>query len=700
MSSNITHSVPRPHSTAGRSGKRSRWAALGAAATAAVVGISIVAGGSVGTAFATGSAHAVVTRAALDPSLVAGRGASVPFVEQEAENAATNGTIIGPSTIAYTLPAEASGRSAVSLAPGQYVEFTLPSAANAINVRYSLPDAPTGGGITAPLKVTANGGNAKTMTLASQYAWLYGVYSFTNNPNAGDNDPSQYVVECGCVPDQTTPEPTFPTPFRPNHFYDEQRLLLGHTYQAGTKIRLAVPANSNAATTTVDLLDSQLVAPPKVDLLAADVLAFGADPSGKRDSADAIDKAITFAKKWHLKVYVPPGTYQVNRHIIVDNVTIEGAGSWYTIFKGHQVTLSTPAADGSVHTGVGFYGKYAADGGSTNVHLSGFAIEGDVRDRVDTDQVNGIGGSLSNSTISDLYIQHTKVGIWLDGPMSNLTITSNVIVDQVADGINFHTGVTHSTASNNFIRNTGDDAMAMWSETTEDANDTFDHNTVQTPVLANGIALYGGTDNTVSNNLIADPIREGSGIQLGSRDNAQPFTGSDWITNNTTVRAGTYELNWNIGLGAIWIYALQANIDADIEVVGDNFLDNTYNAIMLVSDFPVKDLYSITNVHFKDIKVDGAGTDVVSARVAGSATFENVDARNVGWWGVNNCGSFHFAATGSEFSLTDLGGNDGIDNDAFHPGTNWLTPYLPNAITCNDRPPVIAPPAPSVWVNP
>ena len=41
-----------------------------------------------------------------------------PFVEQEAETAATNGTVIGPSTTAYTLPAEASGRSAVSLAPG------------------------------------------------------------------------------------------------------------------------------------------------------------------------------------------------------------------------------------------------------------------------------------------------------------------------------------------------------------------------------------------------------------------------------------------------------------------------------------------------------------------------------------------------------------------------------------------------------
>ena len=451
------------------------------------------------------------------------------------------------------------------------------------------------------------------MTLTSQYAWLYNAYPFTNDPTLTTSiEPDWWTTECACVPGTTV---TFPAPFRPNHFYDEQRLLLGRTYKAGDTVRLAAPAGSNASATVIDLMDSELVAPPTVDVAAVNVLRFGADPTGRHDSANAIDKAIAFAQKSHRKVYVPPGTYQVNRHIIVDNVTIEGAGSWYTIFTGHQVTLSTPAPDGSVHTGVGFYGKYVADGGSTNVHLSGFTIEGDVRDRVDIDQVNGIGGALSNSTISDLYIQHTKVGIWLDGPMNNLKITNNVIVDQIADGINFHTGVTNSVASNNFIRNTGDDAMAMWSEKTEDANDTYDHNTVQTPVLANGIAVYGGTDNTVSNNLIADPIREGSGIQLGSRFGSEAFTGHAWITNNTTVRAGTFELNWNIGLGAIWIYALEKDINADIEVVGDNFLDSTYNAIMLVSDFPVKDLYSITNVHFKDIKVDGTGTSVLSARV-------------------------------------------------------------------------------------
>ncbi len=432
---------------------------------------------------------------------------------------------------------------------------------------------------------------------------------------------------------------------------------------------------------------------PKIDLIAANVLLFGADPTGRRDSADAFDAAIAFAQRLHLKVYVPPGTYQVNRHIIVDNVTIEGAGNWYTIVKGHQTDLNPPAADGSIHGGVGFYGKDASVGGSSNVHLSGFAIEGDVRARVDTDQVNGIGGALSNSTIDGLYIQHTKVGIWLDGPMTNLKITNNIIVDQVADGINFHTGVTNSLVQNNFIRNTGDDALAMWSEKTADANDTFDHNTVQTPVLANGIAIYGGTDNTVSNNLVADPIREGSGLQIGSRFGAVPFAGHVWVTNNTTVRAGTFELNWNIGLGAIWIYALESSITADIEVVGDNFLDNTYNAIMLVVDFPVKDQFTVTNAHFKDIKVDGTGTSVLSARVGGTATFQNVDARNVGAVGINNCGQFNFTPAGSEFKPVDLGGNDGG-------GTTgpWMASWeLPNTITCDDRPTVVPPPPPSAW---
>ncbi|MFD3940463.1 glycosyl hydrolase family 28-related protein [Streptomyces sp. NPDC058611] len=657
-----------------------RTAAVLAVLTASALGL-----GALGAAPALArpdtarAAAPVVTRAGLDPALVEGRGARVDFAEQEAENAATDGKVIGPDRTAYSLPAEASGRTAVKLAPGQYVEFTLPAAADAVTVRYSLPDAPQGGGITAPLDVTVGGQNRRTMTLTSQFSWLYNQYPFTNDPRADLLHPDWWITECGCVPAATTPAPVITKPFRPHHMYDEQRLLLGRTHRAGEKVRLTVPAGSAAAWTVIDLLDSQLVGAPHVEAVAANVLLFGADPTGRRDSAAAFDRAIAFAQRHRLPVYLPPGTFQVNRHVIVDRVTITGAGSWYTTVKGK---------------GVGFYGKDASAGGSRDVHLSRFAVEGDVRERVDTDQVNAIGGAMSDSTVDRMYLHHTKVGVWVDGPMRNVRVTRNVITDQIADGLNFHTGVTDSLVRDNFVRGTGDDGLALWSEKTANARNTFDHNTVQSPSLANGIAVYGGSDTTLSANLVADPVREGRALHVGARFGAEPFTGSLRIADNTTVRAGTYELNWNIGLGAIWFYALDRSIDgADVRADGNAFLDTTYNAIMLVTDWPVKDTHRIENVHFKDTRVDGTGTSVVSARSAGSATFENVDARNVGAVGVNNCGSFNFPATGSEFALTDLGGNDGG-------GTTgpWLAAWeLPNTLTCDDRPPVVPPPPPSRW---
>jgi hypothetical protein len=649
---------------------------------------------------AGGAAHSAgpVTVAAIDPALTAGRGADLGVVEQEAENTDTNGTIVGPDRTAYTLAAEASGRQAVKLKnPGHYVQFTLTRPANAITIRYSIPDAPSGGGIDTPLTLTTKGDgepeSRQTVMLTSKYSWLYNQYPFSNDPNAGLLHSDWWITECGCVPAATTPAPTITTPFRPMHFYDEQRVLLGHTYNAGDSIRLTMPQGGSADWIVIDLVDFQQVAPAIASVPnSVSVVAYGADPTGSVESSNAFDAAIAAAKAAHKTVFVPAGTYQVNRHIVVDDVTIQGAGSWYTIVRSHQVTLSTPLPDGSVHTGVGFYGKYAGDGGSHNVHLSNFAIEGDVRDRVDTDQVNGIGGAMSDSTIDGLYIHHTKVGVWLDGPMNNVTISNTVIADQIADGVNFHKGVTNSKVVNSSVRNTGDDGLAMWSESVANANNVFDHNTVQSPSLANGIAIYGGSDNTVSNNVVADPVREGSGLHVGSRFGATPFADHLWLTNNTTVRAGSYELNWKIGLGAIWFYALESSLNADVQVVGDNFLDNTYNAIMFVSDWPVKDLYSITNVHFKDVQVDGTGTSVVSARAAGSATFDNVDARNVGAVGVNNCGSFHFTGAGSEFSLSGSGNDGG--------GTTgpWFASWeLPNTITCDDRPPVVVPPAPSAW---
>jgi hypothetical protein len=168
----MSRSIASSGGSAGRGGRRFRRAPAASLCVVLSLGVGTTAGA--GTALAnphSPGVSGVATVAALAPSLTAGRGAAVPFVEQEAENAETNGTIISPDRTWFTLASEASGRSAVQLTkPGDYVDFTLTQDANAINVRYAIPDAPNGGGITAPLNVSVDGLHTKTMTPTSQYS--------------------------------------------------------------------------------------------------------------------------------------------------------------------------------------------------------------------------------------------------------------------------------------------------------------------------------------------------------------------------------------------------------------------------------------------------------------------------------------------------------------------------------------------------
>ncbi len=161
------------------------------------------------------------------------KGAALPYIEIEAENAATNGTIIGPDRSNHTLAGEASGRRAVTLsAQGQYVEFTLPQQANSIVVRYSIPDSADGKGITAPLSLYINGQKQTDLTLTSSWSWRYGGYQFTNNP--GDGNPFQ--------------------------MYDEVHRLTGQM-NAGAKVRLQLDSGDSAPSYTIDLADFEQVAP-------------------------------------------------------------------------------------------------------------------------------------------------------------------------------------------------------------------------------------------------------------------------------------------------------------------------------------------------------------------------------------------------------------------------------------------------------
>lgn len=166
---------------------------------------------------------------------IAYRGASLPYVEYEAEDGITNGTLIGPSRRYRTdMASEASGREAVKLdQTGQYIEFKLAKPANSIVLRYSIPDSVDGKGSTAPISIYINGEKKQDITLTSKYSWVYGTYPFSNNPA------DQYG----------------------HRFFDETRAMIGEA-PAGATIRIQKDANCSAAFYIIDFADMEEVAQP------------------------------------------------------------------------------------------------------------------------------------------------------------------------------------------------------------------------------------------------------------------------------------------------------------------------------------------------------------------------------------------------------------------------------------------------------
>ena len=539
-----------------------------------------------------------------------GSGASLPYAEVQAENSATNGTVIGPSYTQGQLADEASGRKAVTLkGTGQYVTFTTPVATNSIDFRYSIPDTSDGSVYTAPLSLYINGAKQTDFTLTNAYSWYYGSYPFTNSPGSGN----------------------------PHHFYDEVHRLFTTTYPAGTTFKLQIDAEDTASSYTIDFADFEQVGAPLAQPAGSvSVTSEGADPTGANDATSAFNAAITAAGPGGT-VWIPPGTYNIPGHISVNNVTIAGAGMWYSTVTG---------------TAPGFYGN-SAPSPSTNVHLKDFAISGNVQDRCDSCQVNGIGGAMSNSTVSNIWIEHMKVGAWMDGPMNGLTFSGMRIRDTTADGINFHGGVTNSTVTNSDIRNTGDDGIATWADASigADSGDTISDNTVQLQQLANGIAIYGGHDNTVIGNLVVDTgITQGGGIQVGQRFNSTPV-GTTTISGNTLIRDGDLDPNWQFGVGALWFDGSQGAITGPINVTNALIEQSPYEAIQWVEG-------TISGVSLSNVTISGTGTFALQEQTGGTASASNVVATGVAQANAGNPPSY--SCEGGSFTITDGGGNSGI----------------------------------------
>src|SRR5258708_20435182 len=406
----------------------------------------------------------------------------------------------------------------------------------------------------------------------------------------------------------------------------------------GTKVRLQMESGDRGASYTIGLADFEEVAPPVVQ--PADSLSiadYGADPSGIQDSTQAMNKAIAAAKSQDKTVWIPGGTFTITSHVIVDNVTVRGAGIWYSILHG---------------AGLGIYGSYNPSP-SQNVHLSDFAIFGEVTDRDDSAQVNGIGGAVGgHSTIQNIWIEHTKVGMWFDGPFSDLTITGVRIRDTTADGINLHKGISNVTVQQSLIRNTGDDGLAMWSEMQPDRGNVFQFNTVQLPILANNIAIYGGADNSILDNLVSDTLTEGGGIHVGNRFKSVALSGTTTVATNTIVSGGNYAPALHYGVGAIWFYALDSDMNGMITVSDLEIDDSPYEAIQFTG-------LNVSNLSFDNVTINRTGTFAIHIQTGGSAIFNRVTAQGIGSQAIFSC-------QGDNFKVID-----GADNS----GWNSVKPY-------------------------
>ncbi|MFF8358792.1 discoidin domain-containing protein [Streptomyces chartreusis] len=531
------------------------------------------------------------------PTARAAAGATLPFTSVEAESATTTGTKIGPDHTQGTLASEASGRRAVRLNSGQRVEFTAPRAANALNVAYSVPDGQSGS-----LNVYVNGTKlAKTIAVTSKYSY----------------------VDTGWIAGART-----------HHFYDNARLLLGQNVQPGDKVAL----EATNAQVTVDVADFEQVAGAASQPAGSvSVTSKGADPSGQGDSTQAFRDAIASAQGG--VVWIPPGEYRLTSSLSgVQNVTLQGAGSWHSVVRSSR-----------------FIDQSSSSGG---VHIKDFAVIGEVTERVDSNPDNFVNGSLGpNSSVSGMWLQHLKVGLWLMGNNDNLVVENNRFLDMTADGLNLNGNARGVKVRGNFLRNQGDDALAMWSLNAPDVSSSFENNTITQPNLANGIAIYGGTDITVRNNLISDTNALGSGIAISNQkfmDPFHPLSGTITVDGNTLVRTGAMNPNWNHPMGALRVDSYDSAIEAQVKITNTTITDSPYSAFEFVSG-------GGRGLAAKNVTVDGAtvrntGTVVVQAETQGAATFRNVTATGVGAAGVYNC---PYPANSGPFTLTDGGGNSG-----------------------------------------
>ena len=494
-----------------------------------------------------------------------GYGAKMPYTTHEAENATVeNGATVQQSTDMESTAVEATNQTYVELPKKDAaVTFNVTEPANALNVRYTIPD-----GASGQLDVQVNGSSVGNLDLSSHSAWQY---------LKGDHEYDQAIDGSSAR-------------FR----FDETRLLLKDIQlKSGDKISLVKKKDDNVPY-GIDFIElEQAPAPVAQGENSISIVDKGASANDDSDDTAALLAAVEEAKASGKSVYIPEGRFNFDKQVNIeaDNLKISGAGVWHT-----QLHFTSDKRYG---------GGIVFGHNSNGIELSNLYMDSNLTSRYNEDaQYKAISGTLGkDSKIHDIWVQHFEVGMWIGDydQTGNMKYTDGLVVENarirnnLADGINFAQGTKNSTVKNSNIRGNGDDGLAIWSSISDgtnaaaEENNKFLNNTIESGWRAAGIGIFGGKGHEISGNLIKD-VFAGAGIRVNTVFAGHNFDLNDSgikIHDNTILRSGTTNDLYKLHRGAIDFQQVRGTIK-NVDVY-DNKLLNTLADPVITKNFEMGD---------------------------------------------------------------------------------------------------------------
>lgn len=456
-------------------------------------------------------------------------GATTPFVSYEAED----GTLGGGAVVDYLTNApitqysspelEASGHSFVRLtATGQYVEWTNNTGQNitAINLRSCIPDAPTGGGIASTIDLYVNGVFRQAFSVSSQQNYCYeGTnYNDQTDKNPADGDPRGF-------------------------WNDTHAFVTGNPIAPGDTFSFQKDSANTATFYYIDVVDVENPPPPLTQPAnSLSITDYGAVSNNiSVDNTAAINNCFSDAQAQGKIAWIPPGTFYfsaIQGGLNASEITIEGAGPWYSTLYRVTPADNTQGIANIITT--------------TSSTLSNVLLDCNGSSRTGNDNNGAVNFSGNNWVVNNVWIQHVTSAFWCAG--DNGLAENCRVLSVWSDGGNFNNVQSASgigmnlTYSNNFVRGTGDDAMAINSVGVNIYGSTTNYYTMMSNIRyvnntavgawgGKGIGIYGGVDDVVTNNLLRDTARYiGLGVGRFGVNGSDLLSAT--VTGNTILRCG------------------------------------------------------------------------------------------------------------------------------------------------------------------